>query len=450
MRTKLKINFLSKSRKTFLLCGLFVLLLWNIFNGIVRSADNPNPEGNGLNQEEINDSMNKIREEIKQVQSKISDYDAELKTQQKKARTLKKEVSTYENNIYKNQLEIKETKLKIEETEMEIEETGKKIKESISKVEKDKEMLKNSLKDIYAYEQDSMLEILMTKENISDFFNEVSAMESVKDEIYKTIVDIKSKKEELTKKQEDLEGQQEEQGELIKMREEQNKSIDELKDQKKELLDMTKNEEKKFQDLLNENKSILPSLKAQLHELQSLGQTIKYDDAISAAKFVGAAKGVRPAYLLGILKVESGLGTNVGNGNYKVDMNSRQRPTFENITEELGYDPNLMPVSKKPKSYSGWGGAMGPAQMMPTTWMIYKNEVSEITGHYPPDPWNLTDAIAAMAVKVSKINGVTSGDYNAEYEAAGIYFAGNNWRKFKFYPDRVMLYADLYSKELGL
>ncbi len=450
MKTKLKINISLKSRKTFLLCGLFILLLINIFlNETVKSADNPSSEEKIINQDEINDSMKKVREEIRQVQGKINDYDAELKVQQKKARTLKKEVSMYENNIYKNQLEIKETEIEIKETEIEIKETEKNIEESENKIEKDRGMLKNSVKYLYLYEQDSMLEILMTRDNISDFLNEVSAMESVKDEIYKTIIDLKAKKEELAKKQEELEERQEDQGELIKMREEQNKSIDELRDQKKELLDITKNEEK-FQDLLEENKSILPSLKAQLHELQSLGQKIEYNDAISAAKHVGAAKGIRPAYLLGILKVESGLGTNVGNGNYKIDMSPRQRPAFESITKELGYDPNSMPVSRRPKSYSGWGGAMGPAQMMPTTWMIYRDEVSEITGHYPPDPWNLTDAIAAMAVKVSKISRVTSGDYNAEYEAAGIYFAGKNWRKFLFYPNRVMLYADLYAKEMGL
>jgi hypothetical protein len=130
-------------------------------------------------------------------------------------------------------------------------------------------------------------------------------------------------------------------------------------------------------------------------------------------------------------------------------MRPRQRPVFEAITRELGYDPNEMPVSKKPRSYKGWGGAMGPAQMMPTTWRVYQNEVAEITGHYPPDPWDLTDAIAAMAVKVSKVQGVTDGDYDAEYKAAGLYFAGRNWRKFLFYPDRVMLYTDLYAKELN-
>jgi membrane-bound lytic murein transglycosylase B len=92
---------------------------------------------------------------------------------------------------------------------------------------------------------------------------------------------------------------------------------------------------------------------------------------------------------------------------------------------------------------------MGPAQMMPKTWMAYRLQVSEITGHYPSDPWDLTDAIASMAVKLARIPGVTEGDYNAEYKAAGMYFAGSNWQRFLFYPDKVMLYTNLYAEELN-
>jgi len=320
---------------------------------------------------------------------------------------------------------------------------------SEEKIESDKKILKDLIKLLYEYDQDSLFEMLMTRDSLSEFLGEVSAVESVKVKMFKAITGLKKEKENLSVRKENLKNEQEEMGKLIQMKYQQNKSLNNLKNQKSELLVLTKGKEKRFQDILRENKKILPSLKAQLRDLQSLGVKIRFDDAISSAKYIGSITGVRPAYLLAILKVESNLGTNVGGGNYKIDMHPRQRPVFESITRELGYEPSKMPVSKKPRSYSGWGGAMGPAQMMPTTWEIYREEVSSITGHYPPDPWNLGDALAAMAVKVSKVSGVTNGNYNAEYEAAGLYFAGRNWRRLLFYPNRVMLYADLYTKELG-
>jgi len=445
-------KFFINNHKAVLLCGfIFFILLFSVLITMetAKSSEDNSGAKEEVSAEETQNLINQKREEIKQVQNKIDKYRAEIKAKQKEGRTLSREISIYQSRISKNELEIKETKLAIEAADLEIKENGNKVRENEKKIEKDKDTLKNLIKALYAYEQDSMLEILMTKNDVSDFFNEVNAVESVKNKIFQTIVNLKIEKEELKLRQEELEEQQEEQAQLIQMKYQQNESLDELKVQKKQILEETKGEEKKFQQILEENKQILPALKAQLMNLQSLGKKIKFDDAISAAKYVGSITGVRPAYLLAILKKESSLGTNIGGGTYQVDMSPRQRPVFEAITGELGYDPNEMPVSKRPRSYRGWGGAMGPAQMIPTTWRVYQNEVSEITGNYPPDPWDLTDALAAMAVKVSKVPGVTEGNYDAEYKAAGLYFAGRNWRKFLFYPDRVMLYADLYEKEIG-
>lgn len=457
MTNKNKINFGAFkynfkaffSRSLFFL--LFTALLLNAGGALsLENLENKNESGKSSSSlEQAEELIRQKREEIKQIQEKIENYQSEVKVQQQKARTLEREMAIYQNRISKNELEIDKTKLYLEEAELEIKRLEEKIKENEDRIIKDKEMLKSLVKLLYAYDQDSMLEILISHDNLSDFLLEVDAVESLKNEILKAIMDLKKEKGELNAKTEELERQNEEHQQLIQVKFQQNESLNELKNQKEEILEITKGEEKKFQQILEENKNILPTLKAQLHELQSLGKKIQFDDAISAAKHIGAVTSVRPEFILGILKVESDLGTNVGGGNYKTDMNPRQRPVFEAIVSELGYNPNEMPVSKKPRSYSGWGGAMGPAQMIPTTWRIYQNEIAEITGHNPPDPWNLDDAVAALAVKVSKVDGVTNGKYEAEYEAAGLYFAGKNWRKFLFYPDRVMLYADLYSKELN-
>ncbi len=446
-------NFSIDSRKAVLLCGfvIFTLLFFSLmFLETVKSSDDNSENKEEVSTEEAQNLISQKREEIKQVQNKIDGYRTEIKSKQKEARTLSREMSIYESRINKNELEIKETRLAIEAADLEMGENENRIIELEKKRVKLRDVLIDLFKTLYIYDQNSMFEILVIRNNMSDFLNEVSAAESINDKIFQTMVDFKKIEEDLKLREIELEEQQEEQSQLIGMRYQQNESLDELKVQKKQIFEETKGEEKKFQQILDENKQILPALKAQLMDLQSLGKKIKFDDAISAAQYVGSMTGVRPAYLLAILRKESSLGTNVGGGTYQIDMPPRQRATFEAITAELGYDPNEMPVSKKPRSYRGWGGAMGPAQMIPTTWRVYQNEVSEITGNYPPDPWDLTDALAAMAVKVSKVPGVTEGDYNAEYKAAGLYFAGRNWRKFLFYPDRVMLYAELFEQEMNM
>jgi len=473
---KIKVLILSGSRRTILLCGFLVFilsitLLVGRTSVLQAEAEESGSDAASVNLDEINESMDKVRQEIKDVQSKISNYTVEIKAQQKKARSLKTDMAIYENNIKKNELEVKETKLRIEEIELGIEDTKNKIVDSESRIIRNKEILKEYIKLLYVYDQDSIFETLLTRENISDFFNEFNSTEAMESKIYDTITALKKEKDDLGIKEGELEEEQLQHQELIGIKTKQNNNFEELKKQKAELLEVTKGQEKKFQQILEENKNILPSLKAKLHDLQIMGSKIKFSDAFAAAKYIGARIGVRPAFLLGILKVESDMGVNVGTGNWNDDMYqcylriskiaktaSRkkyyikraedERNAYFEIVNKLGIEPDSVNVSKEPNY--GCGGAMGPAQFIPTTWLAHEEEVSEISGHYPPNPWDLTDAMAAMATKLSKVSGVTTGSYDAEYEAAGQYLGGGSWRRKNlfFYPDRVMLYADLYSKEL--
>ena len=160
---------------------------------------------------------------------------------------------------------------------------------------------------------------------------------------------------------------------------------------------------------------------------------------------------MRPAVILGILREESNLGENVGTGNWKVDMHpTRDQPVFGELMKELGLNPDTMPVSKKP-SY-GWGGAMGPAQFIPSTWVLYKDRIARISGENPPSPWTPRTAIFASALLMAD-NGADAGTRAAERLAALRYFAGwANARKaaYAFYGDDVMSFADRYQKDIDI
>jgi len=451
---KISFSYL-RNRKALWLCGFLFVIFMSLFYVAQKSSAEENAGGaapaagaqaaSSPNQELINQKL----EELNRVQAEIARLQADIKAKRMEGDSLENEISIYNANISKNQLEIQETRLNIEQVEIEMEGSQNQIEEDRVRIEESREALKGFIQTLYSYQDDSLLEVLMSRDSISGYFNEVSAIEAVQDKILGTVMKLKREKEELTERTKELEDSRLIYADLIRMRYEQNIALENLKAQKSEILEITNGEEEKYQALVAQNRNLLPSLRAELRDLQSLGSNIEFDDAISAAKYVGEVTGVRPAFLLGVLRVESGLGTNVGGGNYKADMNPVQWEAFETITAELGYDPNVMPVSRKPSAYSGWGGAMGPAQMMPITWLSFRDRVSQLTQHNPPDPWSLTDSVAAMAIKLSQIEGVTEGDYNAEYEAAGRYLAGNNWQRFLFYPDKVMYYADLYEKELN-
>src|SRR5262249_10913738 len=149
-------------------------------------------------------------------------------------------------------------------------------------------------------------------------------------------------------------------------------------------------------------------------------------------------------FILGILAEESNLGQNLGSGNWKVDMNpTRDQPVFQQICSALGLNPDAMPVSKKP--WYGWGGAMGPAQFIPSTWQLYNDRIAASSGQTPPNPWDPRTATFAAAILLMD-NGADGGTPATERLAALRYLAG--WKNatksaYSFYGDQVM---DLTNK----
>jgi membrane-bound lytic murein transglycosylase B len=113
-------------------------------------------------------------------------------------------------------------------------------------------------------------------------------------------------------------------------------------------------------------------------------------------------------------------------------------------------DPNSTPVSCpmfQSGKQVGWGGAMGPAQFIPSTWKSYKNRVSGVTGRNPANPWDIRDAFVACGLYLSDY-GAKKQTYDGEWRSAMIYFSGSTNTRFRFYGDQVMARAKKYQADI--
>ena len=159
-----------------------------------------------------------------------------------------------------------------------------------------------------------------------------------------------------------------------------------------------------------------------------------------SAKEIEAITKVRAAFLLGLLKQESAIGKNVGQCNcsgavvcrnpnlHFADINPSkgQLFAFTKITSELGMDINKAPVSCYIDGGKiQFGGAMGPAQFMPSTWLDsgYKARVEAILKVKPASPWRVRDAFLAAGLYLSD-NGAGSKSQVDEIAAATAYLCG--------------------------
>ncbi len=177
---------------------------------------------------------------------------------------------------------------------------------------------------------------------------------------------------------------------------------------------------------------------------------------------------MRPAFILGVLKQETDLGKNIGqclltNDPQKGDGKGKNtgrafagvmKPTrdvdpFMTLMKSLGLDPFTQPVSCPP-SY-GYGGAMGPAQFIPSTWVLYQARIAKAAGHpgSPANPYDNLDAFTATAIYMADL-GASAQTPQAERTAALKYFAGGNYTNpaYSFYGDGVMGFADQFQQDI--
>jgi peptidoglycan hydrolase CwlO-like protein len=387
-----------------------------------------------------------LKAKINILRNQIQGYQKEIYAKGQREETLQEDISDIEKDIAKIQLQIQETQLIIQSLDLEIADKEAGIAAMQKEVIAKKIVLAQFMQELYEQSSATPVELALGNETFSDYFFQADSIESFEErtrEIYDQFVYLR---EGIKKEREDLLNRKEEQMNLRAMQNDQQNTLDSQEQAKNSLLSQTRNEKQALSTQMDK-------LQEQLNALQALGEPINIDEAISAAKYASGFTHVAPEFLLGVLRVESGLGTNVGGGRYKTDMNPAQWDTFKKICSELGIDANSVPVSRRACYNSdakdgcgGWGGAMGPAQFMPTTWLGYKSKVEKATGEIPANPWDLKDSLVAMGLKLAAVDGVAAGDRAAWAKAAAMYLAGGAWENYSWYSDRVLSYADGFKK----
>jgi len=395
-------------------------------------------------------------EKSEQIEKDISQTEKERKTLQNQISILKNKIKNLDYQIYQSNLMIEDLKLQIGDTENSIQKNSEKISNL-------KDKLKTILRLIYKEDHCSSLEILLAETKLSDFFDNLMALEKVSSKNQELLKEIKTLKSYLEEQKVSLDAEREDLEKAVQVQTLQKQESEKTKQEKDYFLKLTETEYQKYLREKEESQKRVAEIRKRVFELIGIPEAPTFGEAYEIAKYVEQITGVRPALLLAVLTQESNIGKNVGqcylknsqtgegvaiqNGRKIARVMNPQRdvPHFLTITKELGRDPFNTPVSC-PMEY-GWGGAMGPAQFIPSTWIFYKEKIQAITGK-TPDPWNIKDAFLAAALYL-KDYGALNQTYESEWKAAMIYFSGTTNRKFRFYGDSVMQIAGQYEKDIS-
>ena len=391
-----------------------------------------------------------LQKQLDGIESAITLQETILKDQKNKSVSLERDIAILNAKIAKARLNIKARDIAIEKLTSDIGTKRVVISKLSAKIDREKEAVAQLIRKTAQIEDASLSEVLLSNKPLSKFFEDVDSFASINTALRQSFDDLEITKAETNAQKELLEDKRVEETQLRTIQFLEKKKIEQDEAEKKKILTASRGIEKNYQALLKETQKSADAIRSALFSLQGSG-AISFEKALDLANIASAKTGVRPAIILGIIAEESNLGQNVGTGSWRVDMkNPRDTEPFKLITSRLGLDPDKMPVSKKP--WYGWGGAMGPAQFIPSTWILYENKIASATGHEIPNPWDPYDAFMASAI-LMKENGANKGTRAAERLAALRYLAGwtnANKREYAFYGDDVMELADKYQKQIDI
>lgn len=410
-----------------------------------------------LERERLEDELKQLEEELKKIDQDITKTEKEKKTLQTQISILRQKISKLDIQIQQSNMMIKDLKIQIADTEFSVEQTSLKISNS-------QEKLSNILRSIYEEDQKSLIEIFLAEKKISNFFNNLVYLENLSSKSKDLLKNIKDLKIYLENQKISLDEEKTDLEKVVKMQILQKQESEKNKKDQESFLKLTEDQYQKILKDKEETQKRVADIRARIFELIGIPEAPTFGEAYELAKEIEKTTGIRPAFLLAVLTQESNMGKNVGqcylknkeNGNgirvstgaeiSKVMKPSRDISPFLSITGELGRDPYETPISCPIPSVGGYGGAMGPAQFIPSTWIGYRDRVKTLTGK-AADPWNIKDSFLAAALYLTDY-GAAKRTYTGERNSALIYFSGSTNSKYRFYGDSVMAIAKQYEEDI--
>lgn len=382
--------------------------------------------------------------QIAELEEKIRQLGSQRDSAKAQAQLAAHQLERIEQELQKAHLQLQQTQLSITETVRSITATEEELSNNEEAIGNLRQRLRTTVRLLYEHEQRSMLHLLLSSGSLAEVITEQNIYHEIQERMLNLMQDLRQRQDTLREQQTEFTERQQQLANLQQALLTQQKELKEEQNVKDSFVQHKQSQQDTYEQLISEAQAAHEEIKNDVFRLKNIGVEVSFTDAREAARFASSLTGIRAALLLAVVKVESNVGEWAGSGHFPDDMHPLSRDAFLRITARLGLNPHIAPISRRPSSYQGWGGAMGPAQMMPLTWERIEPHVTRLINKPLPNPYELTDALVATGILLAE-RGAT--DRAHEYEAVNRYLAGPNWIYHTWYGDRVLAVAKEYEQE---
>jgi len=368
--------------------------------------------------------------------------EADLANARAKSSSISNDIAVLTAKIKAAELDIKAKNLLIQTLGNDIVDKQHHINDLDASIATGKQTLADLLRRTNELDSATLPEILLSQKSVTGFFNDLDTFQAVQGGLKSTFEQLRADEVSTSAEKDALSKRQNAEEDARYEIQQQQKSIQSDQASKQKLLNISKGDEKAYTALAAAKAAKAAQIRAALFPLAG-SKAIPFGDALQYANVVYQKTGVPPAFLLAILKQETNIGGNVGtcyltNPSDGSGINTRTGRTITNvmkpsrdvgpflsITSSLGYDYKTTVVSC-PQSI-GYGGGMGPAQFIASTWTLLKDRLSAALGVSVANPWKPLDAFMAAGLYLSDL-GADSTSYTAQKNAACRYYSGGACR----------------------
>ena len=376
--------------------------------------------------------------QLTQIEAELTTLLAEQAAQQKQTGTLKGDVDYLDSQIKALKVKIKAQALVIAQLGVDITDKTNTIESLTEKIGRENESLAQLLRNTNEFDQENMVSLILSDDTISSFYSDLESYNSIQQSVKSSVDLINGVKAQTEVAKTELQKQQNAETDAKAQLESAQTTIAKSEASQKQLLAISKQKESAYEQLAAQKKAQADKIRSALFNLAGISQKIDFGTALAYANQVSGKLGVDPAFLLAIITQESNLGANVGQcyltnpdtgagigkntGTYFANvMNpTRDVPDFLSITNDFSFNAYKTAISCPIAGAGGYGGAMGPAQFIPSTWELFAPRLRTALG-YEANPWSPVDAFMASGMYLTDLGAIGTSQ-SAQNRAACKYY----------------------------
>jgi len=254
----MKIKFLWAFKIIFL---LFLVGAITFFNG--KSI------GNAATIDELKVKINDKNKQKQEIEKEIAEYEQKAAEAGKNAKTLQGAINTLNLTKKKLETDIKATENRIGITNLSIEKLEIETKNAEKKIRNDIDAISSAFRKINVAEGSSLVETLLTYDNVSTLWDEVETLLRFQIGLKKNIDELRVLKDELRATKSEKERNKKELLIIKSELKDQQELIEDNKNEKSQLLAATKNNESNYKKILAEKIALSEAFEKELLEFES-------------------------------------------------------------------------------------------------------------------------------------------------------------------------------------